>query len=193
MKKHSLLLETQRIKEGLLNSKVYSGIGTWCEETYSGFLRALIRKTVYLINVEIDGKKKILLGKSFPGRLVVDSGYILEGYQNLLLDPKTLDVYTFLTNKKTGKIKIKDIISKERMYEEYSHIPDINFDLTISEIKKELPIYLKDLKSNYITHYESRFINKSPEKNERIKRRINTIFAREKISNFIGKSPHPIK
>jgi len=96
IKKHTLTSEVERIKSGLFTAKMISmSEENWCSRTYDGFLRALKQKTLQIVNVTANGEKKQFLLKSSAGDVVNFSLNSRKGYHNLLLDPKTLDVYNY--------------------------------------------------------------------------------------------------
>jgi hypothetical protein len=198
-----LLLETKRINDGLINSKIFSNTREdICDQTYNGFLRALKNNTVYFVPVVINGEKKIFLGKTGAGDQIQNAmvwsktrkqlfNQSLFGFNTLLLDPLTLDVYSFKNNKTRGLPAIK----KRYTYKDIIFTPRGSTHI-IREIKKEIPHYIFELKNNYKTHYEGRYKNNYPEKSKKIDKRINQIFSDKKIKSFsraIGRSKSPVK
>jgi len=105
----SIVQDTKDIKKGLFPKKLISHRehASGCINTYIGFMRALEAGTLYTAKVEINGKLKRVFVKTpigVTGDVVKDAGYF-----KLLIDPETMDVYSFMT--KAGKID-KDSLTK---------------------------------------------------------------------------------
>jgi len=66
-----------------------------CEKTYSGFLRALRSKTLQIGKVNVGGTEKVVFLKNAIG----SKEPILGGINNLFIEPTTMDVYSFTTDK----------------------------------------------------------------------------------------------
>jgi len=194
MKKQSLINEVERIRSGLFTSKVFSNFeGDWCRKTYGGFLRSLKQDTLQILNVDVKGKMKTMLLKSNAGDPVMFDNKTLSGYNLLLMDPNTFDIYSFTTSE-NGKIILERGVSLSSLIKEYPIYKDRVKDILV-EIKKELPRYLRLKKKNYLVHYENK-LEKNPERKKHVKKRINKIFSEKKINAFtrsFGKSKSIVK
>jgi hypothetical protein len=167
--------------------------GIWCRKTYGGFLRSLKQDTLQIVNVDVEGKMKTMLLKSNAGDAVMFDNKALSGYHTLLMDPKTLDIYSFTTSD-NGKIILERGVSLSSLIKEYPLYKDRFKDIFV-EIKKELPSYLRLKKKNYLVHYETK-LAKNPERKEIVKKRINKIFSEKKINAFtrsFGRSKSRVK
>ena len=201
IKKHPIINELYRVKAGLFTPKVVGDLvqrdPIWCNKTYDGFLRALKRDTLQIVNVLVDGDKKKMLFKSRPGGAIIFNGKELEGYNTLLMDPKTFDIYPVWISKKGGNILSTSKSLRVRFNEiSFTYSIDANhFKLVLRELKKEMPNYLREKKKAYLAHYEKKLIE-NPKKQVQVKKRINEIFSEKKINSFsrsIGKSKSVIK
>jgi len=113
-----------------------------CETTYAGFLKALRSKTLYIAPANIDGKKKLVFVKNTVG----SEEPILGGIKMLFIDPETLCVYRFKTDKMGNIVNHKKILTPE-LHEFPLSIKNnkeiINIIYKhIESFKKELPEYL---------------------------------------------------
>ena len=194
--KINLLREVKRINSGLVNTKIINKkYQMTCDKTYGDFLRALKLKTIFFVEAELNGKRKVFLAKANIGKRYFDHEFGgLYGWHNLLLDPVTLKVYQY--NRK-GKEKI---ILKP--YHEQLAPPNSSYfispnDLNIvREVEKEVNKYVHELKDNYIKHYSDPMVTKKEGTRERAKKRIEEIFSKENIKKKIGidyKHSHSIK
>jgi len=194
MKRQPLINEVERIKSGLFTSKAFSNLeGDWCRRTYGGFLRSLKQDTLQIVNVDVEGKMKTMLLKSNAGDAVMFDSKTLSGYHTLLMDPKTLDIYSFTTSD-NGKIILERGVSLSSLIKEYPIYKQRFKDILI-EIKKELPSYIKSKKKNYLVHYEKK-LAKNSERKELVKKRINKIFSEKNINSFtrsFGRSKSRLK
>ena len=215
VKKHPIISEINRVKSGLFTSKLVTerksinALQTkWCEETYGGFLRALKRDTLQIVPVLVDGDIKKMLLKSNPGEPVLFNftpgkltGFnflTLKGYNTLLMDPKTFDIYAVTISKSGTNILLTSKYTKVSYeYIRYSSLSvnNSNYNLILRELKKEMPNYLREKRNAYLAHYEKKLIE-NPKKQVQVKKRINEIFSEKKINSFsrsIGKSKSVIK
>ncbi|GEM_PF-2237827 len=215
VKKHSIISEINRVKNGLFTPKVVTerkSIRTfqtkWCKETYGGFLRALKRDTLQIVNVSVDGNKKTMLLKSNPGESVLfnftsgkskDFSYLtLKGYNTLLMDPKTFDIYGINISKfGTNILYTSKSLKVSTDYIRFSSLSldNKNYDLILRELKKEMPNYLREKRKAYLAHYEQKLVE-NPKKQAQVKKRINKIFSDKKINSFsrsIGKNKSFVK
>jgi len=194
MKRQPLINEVERIKAGLFTSKAFSNLeGDWCRKTYGGFLRSLKQDTLQIVNVDVEGKMKTMLLKSNAGDAVMFNSKALNGYHTLLMDPKTLDIYSFTTSD-NGKIILERGVSLSSLIKEHPMYKQRFKDILV-EIKKELPSYIRLKKKNYLVHYENK-LAKNPERKEIVKKRINKIFSEKKINAFtrsFGRSKSRVK
>ncbi len=182
MKRQPLIHEVERIKSGLFTSKTFSNLeGDWCRKTYGGFLRSLKQDTLQIVNVDVEGEMKTMLLKSNAGDAVMFDSKTLSGYHTLLMDPKTLDVYSFTTSD-NGKIVLERGVSLSSLINDHPMYKQRVKDILI-EIKKELPSYIRSKKKNYLVHYENK-LAKNSERKELVKKRINKIFSEKKINSF---------
>lgn len=90
-KRFNPLFDILRIKKGIITKKVIkTSMFSVCSETYLGFIRAIESKTVKLITLEVEGKKKVMLVKS-----IVGNKRKRVGTNTLALDPSNFNVYSF--------------------------------------------------------------------------------------------------
>jgi hypothetical protein len=172
---HKLDREIWRIKKGMVNINFIfkTGYGT-CEDTIKGFIRALRAGTVFTTKMKIDGEIRRVIVKSNLG--VSKKDEFNKGVYNLILDPKTFDIYDFYNPSKIKEITLKEIsrfvlISKVNknidglLYPNYRHYKPI--------LKKEIKNYFKKHKEN--TSFKKRHASKKlkkPSLFSKIKKRI---------------------
>lgn len=151
--------DLDRIKSGLVSRDLYSAFEQkHCPVTYGGFLRVLSEKTPFFIRIN----NKDYIAKSIPGKK-----FPYTGYNELLLDPKTLDVYSYRYSiSKKKYILGRNLISFD----------DANKGSVLSS---EIKSYLESLKENYIKYYENRHFS-SEEKKKRAIKRVIDIFNKRK-------------
>jgi len=200
IEKHPIISEINRVKSGLFTPKIINNsepiinpYNDWCEETYGGFFRALKRDTLQVVNVFVDGNKKTMLLKSRPGESFIFNRKDLEGYNTLLMDPKTFDIYAVRISKSGANILSTSKLLKVsyRYIKRYSHEIDNRFYTSVlRELKKEMPNYLREKRKAYLVHYGDK-LSGNPKKQVQVKKRINKIFSDKKINSFsrsIGRS-----
>jgi len=182
----NLLREVKRINSGLVNTKIINKIyQVTCEKTYGDFLRALKLKTIFFVEAELNGKKKVFLAKADIGKRYFDPEFGgLYGWHNLLLDPVTLKVYQY---NRRGRKKIVLKSYHERLAPPNSSNFVSPNDLNIVRaVEKEIDKYVHELKENYIKHYSDPLIIKKEVTRERAKKRIENIFSKENVKKKLG-------
>jgi len=109
-----LFQDARDIKKGLFPRKLIfdKRYISGCPSTYLGFMRALKSGTLYTAKIKINGKLKRVFIKTPIGQEEVDNFHA--GFNKLLIDPETMDVYYFTMDEK-GKIKDDSLV---KMYSE---------------------------------------------------------------------------
>jgi len=185
-KKINLLRDIKRIDSGLINTKIINKVYQInCQHTYGDFLRAFKLKTIYFVEAELEGKKKMFLAKADIGKRYLDPKFGgLFGWHNLLIDPVTLDVYQY--NRK-GKEKII-LKAYHKLAKPPLNPKIISYDGPglVNEIKKEMQNYIGELKKNYVKHYSDPLVIKKEGTREKAKKRIEEIFSKENIKKKLG-------
>jgi len=186
VKKINLLREVKRINSGLVNTKIINKMYQMtCEKTYGDFLRALKLKTIFFVEAELNGKKKVFLAKADIGKKHFDPKFGgLYGWHNLLLDPVTLKVYQY-NRRGQEKIVLKSYHEQLSPPKSSDFISHDDLDL-VREVDKEILKYIHELKGNYIKHYSDPLVVKKEATRERAKKRIEEIFSKENIKHKLG-------
>jgi len=164
---HKLDREVWRIKKGLLNTNHSFKVGkSICQDTIIGFIRALKSDSIFVTKMNIDGEVRRVLVKNEIG--IVDQLKFRRGFNHLILDLKTFDVYNF--DSSTSKIKssnqilsisnIKDL-SKLNVESKFERYPiSLRENKNFSLLKKEIKSYFKRYKER--TSFEKRHNKKPP-------------------------------
>jgi len=128
-KDHNIILDLERIKGGLFNKKILAfKEADACSYTYEGFLEALRNKSFNYATLEVNGKLIPVLIKSKATSSIAPG--------KLALDPKTLDVYAFTVNPKSGKIN--NVILKKMDSDYLFHVVSGQGVITKNQFKKNI-------------------------------------------------------
>jgi hypothetical protein len=191
-KKANPLFDILRIKKGVLTKKVLSNeILSVCQETYTGFIRALKAKTAKIITVNIDGGKKTFLVKSFSGQLENNRFLIRLGTNVLALDINNFKIYAF-KNSNFAKSKKTKITLKRKGNWEYlmNHFTDYENAIRLNrstkqnnvrETTNEIILQVKEIKKLLKDYLPE----KTAKRNESFKRAVKDLVKDKKSRKII--------
>lgn len=140
---NNLLQNTREIKKGRFPRKVSSLTiySRGCINTYSGFMRALEAGTLYTTKIKINGKLKRVFVKTPIGSIGANKD---SGFFRLLLDPETMNVYSFKSTK-SGKINDSELIKAYSKEELRRDCETYNRDTYAQNVQKNYDNFRKEL------------------------------------------------
>jgi len=136
--KRNLISQLRNIEEGFFtkNIVISKEFERTCNRTYKGFYRALNARTLQTTKVKLDGKLTRVFIKDSIGAFG-----IFEGTNKLFIEPNSLDVYAFKSNK-DGKITS---FEKRIDFKNKSHLLSGEIKEVAYVFKKELYDYIKQV------------------------------------------------
>ena len=139
----NLLQNTREIKKGRFSRKVSSLTiySKGCINTYTGFMRALEAGTLYTAKIKINGKLKRVFVKTPIGDVGVNKA---TGFFRLLIDPETMDVYSF-KSRKSGKINDSELIKVYTKEDLKNDLKAYHYDAYAQNVQKNYNNFKKAL------------------------------------------------